>query len=108
VPQVPDPEPTSVYRTGLPILFGMLGLVPVLILVIGLASGQWLVAAAAVPMAGFFGCAGRAGWVRAQSRAALVAGDRATRQRLATRAALWAVAGFACLMIAVLLLNRAD
>jgi hypothetical protein len=103
-----DPEPTSVYRTGLPILFGMLGLVPLLILVIGLASGQWPVVAAAIPMAGFFACAGRAGWVRAQSRVALEAGDLPTRKRLATRAAPWALAGFACLGIAILLLSLAD
>ena len=102
---MPDPEPSSLYRAGLPILFGMLGLVPMLMLVIGLSTRQWLVAASAVPMAGFFGCAGRAGWVRAQARVALVAGDVPAYKRLAARAAIWGVAGIASLVVAVLVLN---
>ena len=100
-----DPEPSTVYRTGLPILFGMLGLVPVLMLVIGLSTQQWLIAASSVPMAGFFGCAGRAGWVRAQARVALVAADVAAYKRLAARAAIWGVTGIALLVVAVLVLN---
>jgi hypothetical protein len=100
-----DPQPTSLYRHGVPILVGMLGLVPVLMLVIGLAARQWQIAAAAVPMGGFFGCAGRASWVRAQSRVALVAGDVTAARSLARRAALWGLAAFASIAVALLILN---
>ena len=100
-----DPQPTSLYRHGIPVLFGMLGLVPALMLVIGLAARQWQIAAAALPMGGFFGCAGRASWVRAQSRVALVAGDVATARSLARRAALWGLGAFIAIAIALVVLN---
>lgn len=103
-----DPQSAGFSRHGITILFGMLAVVPVLMLVIGVLARQWQIAIAALPMGGFFACAGRASWVRAQSRAALLAGDLPARKRLVTRAALWGLAASACIALAILLLNVGD
>lgn len=100
-----DPAPDAWYRNGIPILFGVLAIVPVLVLVIGLATQQRHVAAAAIPMGVFFGCAGRASWVRAQARAAILAGDVPAFGRLRRQAALWGLLSLVAIGLAVLVLN---
>ncbi len=73
-------------------------------LVIGLATRRWEVAVAAIAMVAFFAASGRASWVNAQGRAALIGGELRQARNRRTVAALWGLAGLAALAVAIAVL----
>src|SRR5262245_22630807 len=100
-----EPDVDPLRPIALRLLVGVLAFIPALMFVVGLATLHWRVALAAVPMAGFFGAAGRASWVRAEAQVATIDARFADARHLYRNAAMWAVAALTCIALAVVVIS---